>query len=593
MVMLAHAQSGHAKTLLTERNWSVVNRWLVVLGILLYFILALGSLVDDSPTMDEQNHIARGIAFLRTGDPRLSIEHPPLINAISALPLLTMPELRLPTDHPSWARETHIGWYEFARLFMWEYNHDVERVVFLARLPIVFLQLGLAAAGYVFSRRLWGSRLAGTLALWLLLFEPNLLAHGRYSTTDMGGVVTSFVATALLWRLWQRPGHWDWRLWVAVVVAMGLTFSSKLVTIAFVPVWLLLALLPVYPSRPRGEAPLTTVRPLLMRAAQVLLASAASLVVVWAVFGFEWRSFRFSSHVLKPLDAFSGPMPTFWAGIEAALNLGVGGRGQTFLLGQFSYDGFLSYFPVAMLTKTPAVLLPAMLLAAAVLLALVPTRRRALFLLVTWGGYFGIMSVNALNIGYRHALPALPYLLVLVAGLASAEASRLGRTRLGPSVVLLPRAAAIAAATFTMVVAMVTFPHYLSYFNVPAGGMERGYHILVDSNVDWGQDLLRLRQWMDENEVDSVKLGWFGSADPALYGIAYEPLPGFGRDPFFPLWWAVPFNRDQPEPGVYAISATNLWEMPLRVEEKTVYAYFRGREPDAMIGGSILIYVVP
>ena len=97
--------------------------WLAVVAVLLYFALAVGSLVGDSPTMDEQNHIARGLAFLRTGDPRLSLEHPPLINSLSALPLLTMPDLRLPTDHPSWERRE--GWYEFADLFMWQYNHDV------------------------------------------------------------------------------------------------------------------------------------------------------------------------------------------------------------------------------------------------------------------------------------------------------------------------------------------------------------------------------------------------------------------------------------------------------------------------------------
>ena len=78
--------------------------WPVVAAVLLFFFLALDSAVGDSPTMDEQNHIARGLAFLRTGDPRLSLEHPPLINGLSALPLLTMPELRLPTDHPSWER---------------------------------------------------------------------------------------------------------------------------------------------------------------------------------------------------------------------------------------------------------------------------------------------------------------------------------------------------------------------------------------------------------------------------------------------------------------------------------------------------------
>ena len=64
------------------------QRWLVVPAILLFYFLALNSLIGDSPTIDEQNHIARGLAYLRTGDPRLSVEHPPLVNTLSALPLL-------------------------------------------------------------------------------------------------------------------------------------------------------------------------------------------------------------------------------------------------------------------------------------------------------------------------------------------------------------------------------------------------------------------------------------------------------------------------------------------------------------------------
>jgi hypothetical protein len=138
--------------------------------------------------------------------------------------------------------------------------------------------------------------------------------------------------------------------------------------------------------------------------------------------------------------------------------------------------------------------------------------------------------------------------------------------------------------------AIAIHPHYLSYFNALAGGPANGYRVLVDSNLDWGQDLLRLQAWMAEHEVAQLKLSWFGTADPAYYGVAYEPLPGLPRH--FDLWWRVPFNTAAPEPGIYAISATNLWEIPLRPEEKTVFAWFRAREPDHRVGYSILIFEV-
>lgn len=561
---------------------TVARVWPATAALLLFFFLAVNSLVGDSPTMDEQNHIARGLAFLRTGDPRLSLEHPPLINALSALPLLTMPELRLPTDHPSWERRE--GWYEFADLFLWQYNHDVGRIVFLARLPVVFLLIALGLTGYRYARALWGAA-AGLSALVLLLFEPNLLAHGRYATTDLGGTLFTFLATALLWRLWQEPGRWNWARWSAAALAVGLACGSKMSALGFVPIWAVLALLPLYPAGARGRA-----RAAGLRLSQLAAAGLAALLVLWAIYGFQWGHFQFISPALQSLNGAAGPMPTFWAGVEQIARLGGSGRAQSFLLGRFSDNGFTAYFPVAFAVKTPLALLAAFGLAAVWLLRDGRTRRRALFLLLPALLYFALTMASALNIGYRHALPALPHLLVLAAGLAAPEAA--GRRLFGRATLGARRLLAAAVAV-VITVALWIHPHYLSYFNPIAGGPANGYRVLIDSNVDWGQDLLRLQKWMATTGTASVRLGWFGTADPDYYGLAYEPLPGIGRDIFFRQWWAVPFNPAQPEPGVYAISATSLWETPLRPEEKRVYAWFRAREPSARVGYSILIYDVP
>lgn len=560
----------------------MVNRpyfrvWATVLALLLYFWLAVGSLVGDSPTMDEQNHIARGLAFLRTGDPRLSLEHPPLINSLSALPLLTMPELRLPTDHPSWERRE--GWYEFADLFLWQYNHDVGRVVFLARLPILLLAIALALAGYRFAGMLWG-RVAALPALVLLLFEPNLLAHGRYATTDMGGTLFTFLATFCLWRLWQVPDRWNWRLWAAAALCMGLAFGSKLSALGFGAIWFVLALLPLYDEGHGRRS-----REIILRISQLAVAGVTALVVVWVTFGLEWGSFKFITASLSPLNQWAGPMPTFWAGLEQIALLG-GGRATAFLFGRFSENGWALYFPAAFVVKTPVVLIALLGLSVVLLFKCSATRSRALFLVLTAAGFYLLAMQSALNIGYRHVLPALPYLLLLIAGLASPELSPMLGRRLSPRRLL-------AGGTLVVVLtALWIYPHYLSYFSPAVGGPSNGYRILTDSNVDWGQDLLRLKTWMTANAVESVKLGWFGTADPQYYGLAHEPLPGLGRDRFFRLWWEPPFDPADPEPGIYAISASSLWEPPLRVEEKKVYAWFRGRKPDARVGYSILIYYV-
>ncbi|MCO5197036.1 MAG: hypothetical protein M9941_04710 [Anaerolineae bacterium] len=566
--------------------------WLAIPLILLFFWLAVSSMVDDSPTMDEQNHIARGIALLRTGDPRLSLEHPPLVNTLSALPLLTMPDLRLPTDQPSWSLPD--GWYEFARLFLWDYNVGrVLQIVFLARLPIVFITLALGIIGYRFAREMWGSGLgtdkpmetdakntvgivAGLLALFLLLFDPNILAHGRYSTTDVGGTTFLLLAIYLLWRMWQIDS-WAWRKVIAAALGLGLAFSAKLSILTFAPIMAVVAMLPLYPEAWSGRAAWR-------RLAQLITAGAMSILVVWALFAFQWGPFAFESEVFSSLSQSSGPMPTFWAGVERIFLTSEGGR-MSFLAGQFSDDGFRIYFPVAFAVKMPLAILVLIVISVFTLMAIRKTRRRALFLLIPGLLYFTLSMWSGLNIGFRHLLPMLPLLYVLIGGLAlviTPHQSVQHQTA---------RYAVIGLCGWLLLTTMWIYPHFVSTFNLLAGGPRNGYNILIDSNVDWGQDLLRLKRWMDENEVASVKLSYFGSADPQALGITYEPLPG---DPLHrDLWWAVPFNRTDPEPGVYAISVHNLQEMPLRPEEKTVYAWFRAREPDEWIGNSIAIYEVP
>ena len=522
------------------------------------------------------------------GDPRLSLEHPPLVNGISALPLLTVPEIRLPFDHPSWQRQPpDVYWYRFAEQLLWAYNQDATRMIFLARLPILFLTIGLALAGYHFAAQLWG-RPSAVWAFSLLLLDPNLLAHGRYTTTDLGGTTFLFLATFLLWRLW-RMDSWAWNHWLWAGLALGLAFGSKLSTLVFVPVFALLAVLPLFGTEEEAQrARRFLERDAWQRLGQFLTAGMASIFVVWAIFGFEWGAFRFKDDgFLVGLNAWRGPMPTFWAGLEQVLEISGGGR-PAFLLGHFSNEGFLAYFPVAFLVKTPLVTLLGLVGTAVIFLRRSSTRKRALFLLLPAISYFLLSMQSALNIGYRHLLPILPFVYVLISGVASGEwelDSRITHhaSRITPIVMLL----GLLLADFTI------HPHYLSYFNLAAGGPENGRDILIDSNIDWGQDLLRLKRWMDENNVASVKLGWFGTAVPDYYGIAYEPTPGAPLPEFYSLWGSPPFDPAAPEPGVYAISVTSLWELPLPDDQKTVYPWFRVREPDDRVGHSILIYYVP
>lgn len=132
-------------------------------------------------------------------------------------------------------------------------------------------------------------------------------------------------------------------------------------------------------------------------------------------------------------------------------------------------------------------------------------------------------------------------------------------------------------------------PHFLSYFNALGGGPQNGWRVVADSNIDWGQDLKALADYVAQQNLGRVRLSWFGSARPEAYGIDFEPLPGL---PHYANLWNEPptFDTQQPEPGVYVISVSNLAETSL--EDKRFFAYFRERAPDAQIGYSVYIYKV-
>jgi hypothetical protein len=246
----------------------------------------------------------------------------------------------------------------------------------------------------------------------------------------------------------------------------------------------------------------------------------------------------------------------------------------SFLLGQRGTTGWWYYFIVTFLVKTPLSLL--------ILLALTPLCLRKLwqanpialpFLLVPVFLYFGVASWSRFNIGHRHILPILPFLIVVISALVPWVLHRRAFEKVG---------LAIAAGWF-LVSSVSIFPDYLAYFNELAGGPENGYKYLVDSNLDWGQDLKGLKRYLDQQGIRRLWLSYFGTASPAYYGIVYNYLPSY---------WIVRPNMDtEPTPYV-AISATNLQGVYLPVfgQDPKRFEAFKHRQPIAKIGYSIFLY---
>jgi 4-amino-4-deoxy-L-arabinose transferase-like glycosyltransferase len=542
----------------------------LVLLLLVFFAQAVTSIPLKAPTFDEEFHIARAYAYVRTDDLRMQQNHPPLVSLLAGLPLLLMPELTPPEEIPHW---DDAFLFHFADNLFWRLGHDVDKMLFLARFPIILLGTLLGAFVCRWAREAHGT-VAGFLAVGLYAFAPNLLAHTRLVTTDLAVTACSFIALYAFWRYLRRPT--GWRLGLAGL-ALGLALAAKLSALLLIPVMGVLILLEsgrIANCRlriaDRGERIAHrrrwAFRSLSFAICRLSFVICVACLVIWALYRFE----------VRPWPGTGLPLPATTYLLNVRTLIGHAGRGHgAFLMGQVSTHGWWYYFPVAFLLKTPSLMLLLLGVAAWDTVRRRRWRAELPFLLFPMA-YFGFALASSLNIGYRYILPILPFVIVYAAKVA-------GLTWLRPAWLrhyALPVLAVLYAGA-----SLWLHPHYLAYFNLLAGGPEGGYRYLVDSNLDWGQDLKLLKTYLDEQGVGEVWLGYLGTADPAYYGLRYRSLfaPGSSNP-------AEDFSPLNPTPEWYAISATVL--QGAYSPEPDLLDWFRRREPVAKVGYSIFVYRV-
>jgi len=213
----------------------------------------LTAIPHAAPVVDEPAHLTSGYLALTQGDLMVNREHPPLVKTLAALPLLWMRPV-LPPDRPGEgplqpARATEDFEFDYSRRFLFDAN-DPGRLVGAARIPIVVLTLAGAVIVY-----LWGgavlagagggrSTLGALAALALFVFEPNLLAHGRLVTTDMGATLFTLGAFACLERSFAAAAGAAGRRWaIGSGLFLGLALLSRFSCLLFVPLLALCAAL--------------------------------------------------------------------------------------------------------------------------------------------------------------------------------------------------------------------------------------------------------------------------------------------------------------------------------------------------------------
>lgn len=548
-----------------------------VLLLLLLFAQLVFSARFKSPTIDEPNHLTRGYAYLKTGDLRLSrvAGHPPLMNLLCALPLLTLDELEFPAYLQSWQAGFRNA---FAIELVFGSGIPIQQMFFLARLPAMLLTLCLAALMARWARELYG-QWASVLTLVLCTFDPNLIAHGRLATTDIGITFFLFLAVYVFWRYLRQPSVWGF---LASGVAVGLAQSVKFSAILLFPI--LGAMGFIYALSPeRGLRLPGSLLSKIPRIVQSLVALvtvmvgivALSGIAIWGVYGFQ---------VGTPSGwPIPTPAPFYVEGLSGTLGHASATGHPAFLMGERSVHGWWTYFPIAFAIKTPLPALVALVGALACNVWKRPLRAEwALLLLPVI--YFGVSLTSKLNIGYRHLLPILPFLWTYVGRLGT-----LFRNRTAKWTAIL---AGILAGWLTVGTLHIA-PDYLASFNLLAGGPDGGWQYLVDSNLDWGQELPAIAEYASEHDDMPLHLSWFGSTYPYLYGLdlEYRLLPSHFSYPYSNDAARSAYNPLHPAAGRYAIGATNLQAAGLAAGD--VFAPFRDLDPVARLGHSVLVYEIP
>ncbi len=601
---------------------------LAITLLLLFGLLAVTSMWDDSANYDERIHLPAGYSYITQQDMRLNPEHPPLVKDLAALPLLFM-KINFPYQSWGWdtplvadssrtpAWQTDVG---FGNDLLYYSGNDAQKMMRFGRIPVILIGILLGFYVFRFSRELWGN-LAGIIALTFYSFFPTVLAHTRLVTTDVAAAAAFFISFYYLYKWLKVPTRRN--LWVFGIV-FGLALLTKFSTFLSIPIFGLLVLVWWFLQKGRRFWAFK------FYIGGFIFALVIAYLVVGAVYSFHvWNypaekqaidtAFILSTFKFKPLADFSiwlssQPYLRAWGhyflGVLMTTQRSAGGN-TTYYLGEVSAAGARSYFPVVYLIKEPLAYI--LMVFFGLFLAMRhgvrhyqkretkywrrdfidliknnPAEMGMLFIIFI---YFAFSINSRLNIGVRHILPTIPFIYALTARQIASwikgnviEKISIYRgfwQLLGLYWSIIKRSAFIILLFLWAILTVIfVYPSFLAYFNEIAGGPDNGYKFVVDSNLDWGQDILRLADFIEDNNIKEIKMDYFSGA-PAEYYIKTAKIESF--------------NREVPQIGWLAISSTILMgackgdKIPCSYNERA-YTWLDSYKPVAKIGYSIFVY---
>jgi len=542
-----------------------------------YWLLAVTSASQKSVTSDETVHLPAGFTYWKYNDYRMNPENGNLAQRWMALPLV-LGDCRFPfLGTTAWdlSKEWHIGHY-----FLYQVGNDPDKILWQGRAMIAVLGAALGLLVYAWSRRLFGP-VGGMVSLVMFAFDPTMLAHGRLATSDVAAGLFFCLSLGCLWIMLHKVSPWTV---LASSLVMGGLFLAKMSGALSIFLGLMLIGVRLATGRPL-EVTLGRTWHVAKRRSQALVFlgtivfhAAVVLLLIWTAYGFRYSMYAppltGREQPDRPWEMLLGGGEPTTKAIQFARDHKLLPEGylygfahvyrfsrkrSAFFRGQYGNLGWRSYFPYCFLVKTPLPTMAIVILAgiAAVLkcrsaadgkppLAWLTAAKglyRTAPLWIFLAVYWTLSIFSHLNIGHRHILPTYAPLYIL-----SGAAGYWLLTRLRWTHVLL------GLLGLVLVVKSLSFwPHYLAYFNPLEGGPKKAYRYVVDSSLDWGQDLPTLKRWLDKNAKrgEDVYLSFFGNAKVAHYGIDATRLRGV------PDWERTDLAPAL-GPGIYCVSATML-----------------------------------
>lgn len=527
-------------------------------------------------TADEPSHLLSSYLYWHGRDRLPPRDMPPLIKIVGGW---VPAGYDLPVDPTlgKWGDTRHEWTTSFGVVEKMDFDL-IREVLFRSRLPLLVFPCLTVLLLWRWGRQLFSPRTAVVQA-GAFAFEPTALGHGAWFKNDHAATFGYLLFWFCAWRYWREPSA---SRVLQLALALFLAVISKLSMLIVIPAALAVvaARFAFHPGRKAGIA--------VSHLAAVLIIPYLSVLAAY-----QFETHRISAAHLGDLQAAGAPaalvsLANLFRVIPVAIGMWDGfvslvaysaEPSATYLLGEFYPTGSPLYFLVAMLVKAPVPVL-ALFTTGVVLLAARCYRGRlgaADWLWIAPGFlYAGLASLSSMQMGLRLILPALPFGLLLCG--VAVERMRRGRYR----------ALLALALGFLVLQSARIYPHGLTFFNLLAGGPEQGLKYLTDSNLDWGQALPELVEFMDRNGIQRVKLAYFGGDTPYRFmnqDRFEDEIPPWSED-------FVAADHLQTKPGYYAISASLLQGQLFQPRFRHYYDVFKAMEPIGRVGNAIYVYKV-